>query len=64
MLVMPPKKPARLAQLSISLIKGTPAAVIGYVDAPDAESAIKKAIKEFEIKDPQKQRRLIAQLWR
>jgi len=32
--------------------------------APDAEAAIKKAIEQFEIKDPQKQRRLIAQLHR
>jgi hypothetical protein len=46
------------------MIKSTPAALVGYVDAPDAESAIKKAIEEFEIKDPQKQRRLIAQLER
>jgi hypothetical protein len=45
----------------ISLIKATPAKVIGYVEAPDAESAIKKAIEEFKITDPQKQRRLIAQ---
>jgi hypothetical protein len=45
----------------ISLIKATPAAVIGYVEAPDAETAIAKAIEEFKITDPQKQRRLIAQ---
>jgi hypothetical protein len=45
----------------ISLIKATPAATIGYVEAPDAESAIKKAIEEFKITDTQKQRRLIAQ---
>jgi hypothetical protein len=29
---------------------------------PDAESAIAKAIEEFKITDPKKQRRLIAQL--
>jgi hypothetical protein len=33
--------------------------IYGY--APDAESAIAKAIEEFKITDPQKQRRLIAQ---
>jgi hypothetical protein len=29
-------------------IKGTPAPTIGYVEAADAETAIKKAIKEFK----------------
>jgi hypothetical protein len=48
----------------ISLIKATPAAIVGYVEAPDAESAIAKAIEEFKITAPQKQRRLIAQLQR
>jgi hypothetical protein len=57
---MPPKKPVALRNWRIS----TPAALIGYVDAPDAETAIKKAIEQFAIKDPQKQRRLIAQLHR
>jgi hypothetical protein len=33
--------------------------LIGHVSAPDAESAIAKAIEEFKITDPQKQRRLI-----
>ena len=45
----------------ISLIKATPARLIGYVEAPDAESAIAKAIEAFNI-DPSRQRRLIAQL--
>jgi hypothetical protein len=45
----------------ISIIKSTPAALIGYVDAPDADSAIAKAIKQFKITDPQNQRQLIAQ---
>jgi hypothetical protein len=48
----------------ISLIKVTPAALIGYVDATDAETAIKKAVEEFKITDPPRQRRLIAQLER
>jgi hypothetical protein len=46
----------------ISLIKATPARLIGHVEAPDAESAIKKAIEEFKITDPYGRRRLIAQL--
>jgi hypothetical protein len=47
--------------LRISLIKATPAAMMGYVDAPDEESAIKQAIEAFKITDPQTERRLIAQ---
>jgi hypothetical protein len=31
-------------------IKGTPAETIGYVHAPDAEAAIKKAIEEFKVR--------------
>jgi hypothetical protein len=46
----------------ISLIKATPARLIGYVMAADADGAIAKAIAEFKIIDPSKQRRLIAQL--
>jgi hypothetical protein len=46
----------------ISLIKATPARLIGHVAAPDEASAIKKAIEEFKITDPERQRRLIAQL--
>jgi hypothetical protein len=30
------------------------------VEAPDAETAIKIAIEQFEISDPERQRRLIA----
>jgi hypothetical protein len=48
----------------ISLIKATPARLIGHVEAPDEESAIRRAIEEFNITDPQNQRRLIAQLER
>jgi len=39
----------------------TPATPISSVEAPDAASAIKKAIELFEITDPQKQKRLAAQ---
>jgi hypothetical protein len=34
---------------------------LGYVRAPDRETAIKDAIKHFEIADPEQQKRLIAQ---
>ena len=40
-------------------IKGTPAALLGPVEAPDEESAIRKAIEEFEI-GPALQNRLLA----
>jgi hypothetical protein len=35
--------------------------LLGLVSAPDHEAAIKAAIKEFEIKNPEQQRRLVAQ---
>jgi hypothetical protein len=45
---------------SIYHIKGTPAALLGRVEAPDEETAIKKAIDEFQI-GPALQNRLLAQ---
>jgi hypothetical protein len=33
---------------------------LGYVQAPDADAAIKVAIEQFEITNPEQQRRLIA----
>jgi hypothetical protein len=63
----PPKKPAsevgspaRVYSWAIYRIKGTPAALIGHVGAPDAETAIKKAIGEFAI-EPAFHKRLLAQ---
>ena len=49
-----------LPRWKISRIKSTPAEELGTVEAPDAETAIRVAIKEFEITDPQHQRRLAA----
>jgi hypothetical protein len=54
------KKPPRTRAWAISRIKGTPAAVLGHVDARDADSAIKEAIKKFEVIDPEQQQRLAA----
>jgi 1,2-phenylacetyl-CoA epoxidase PaaB subunit len=58
-----PKKPQpkKLHSWRIFRIRGTPAAEIGTVQAPDAETAIKVAIKEFNIKNPEQQKRLMAQ---
>jgi hypothetical protein len=42
-------------------IKSTPAAIVGYVQAPDAEQAIKTAIERYEISSPIDQARLAAQ---
>jgi hypothetical protein len=54
------KKPPRTRTWLISRIKSTPAVVLGYVDAPDAESAIKEAIERFGITDRDQQQRLMA----
>jgi hypothetical protein len=43
-------------------LKGTPAKTIGYVEAPDADSAIEKAIEEFKA-EPAIQGRLVAERW-
>ena len=56
----PPRTRTPTRTWAISRIKGTPAAVLGHVEAPDADSAIKEAIKKFEITDPEQQQRLAA----
>jgi hypothetical protein len=55
------KKLYRMHRWRISRIRDTPAEFIGYVDALDDETAIKKAIEKFEITDPEKRERLVAQ---
>jgi hypothetical protein len=42
-------------------LRHTPATFVGVVEAPDAETAIKRAIEEFFITDPRQQKRLVAQ---
>ena len=46
---------------SIYRLRGTPAAFVGIVEARDEKAAIKKAIVEYEITDPEQQKRLVAQ---
>jgi hypothetical protein len=57
-----PKKatPKKEYSWRISRIRGTPAAFTGIVDAPDKEAAIKRAIEEFKITNPEHQKRLVA----
>jgi len=49
----------RVATWQISKLRGTPAAFVGLIDAPDAASAKERAIKQFSIR-PEDQKRLIA----
>jgi hypothetical protein len=64
----PPKKPApapaapgKQYRWAIYHITVTPAKLLGHVEAPDEGSAIKQAIEEFGITNPQLQKRLLAQ---
>ena len=54
------KKPPQMRTWEISRIKGTPAAILGRIKAPDAESAVKEWIEKLNITDPQQQQRLVA----
>jgi hypothetical protein len=42
-------------------ISRIPVEFIGYVEAENEKQAIKQAIKQFQISDPEKQKRLVAQ---
>jgi hypothetical protein len=55
----PPSK--KLFRWRITRLKASPAALIGYVEAADEEQAIRTAIREFEITNPEHQKRLVAQ---
>jgi hypothetical protein len=61
----PPKPPApepaaaKLPSWAIHRLKGTPAKLLGNVEAPDEETAIKRAIEEFNVA-PELQKRLLA----
>jgi hypothetical protein len=47
------KRPTNQANHSWAIhhIRGTPAQFVGIVDAPDEQSAIKKAIEEFGVQE-------------
>jgi hypothetical protein len=57
----PPLNPKANHSWGVYRLRGTPAESIGAVDAPDEQTAIKKAIEDYAITDPQKRARLIAQ---
>jgi hypothetical protein len=52
---------SKLYEWRITRIRSTPAVLIGYVQAPDAEQAVKEAIVRYGISNPQEQARLAAQ---
>jgi hypothetical protein len=58
---MPKRSPREKLFEWSSKIKSTPARLIGYVQAPDAEQAVKEAIAQYGISNPQEQARLAAQ---
>ena len=53
------RRQRRVATWQISRLRGTPAAFVGLVDAPDAATAKERAIKQFDIR-PEDRDRLIA----
>ena len=56
-----PSPPPTQYEWRITRIRSTPAVLIGHVQAPDADQAIKEAIRKCEITSPQEQERLVAQ---
>jgi hypothetical protein len=54
------KKPAPERVWEISRIKGTPAAVLGRIEAPTADRAIEKWAEAYGITDENQKSRLVA----
>jgi hypothetical protein len=54
-------KSQKLSRWRITRLKASPSALIGYVEAPDQDTAIRTAIREFAITNPKHQKRLVAQ---
>ena len=51
-----PKKEKKLIEWKVYRLKGTPAAFIGVVYAPDEKAALKAVVKEFKIAPDQQDR--------
>jgi hypothetical protein len=60
-MVMQKRLLKKLFRWRITRLIASPAALIGYVEAPDQEQAIRTAIREFAITNPEHQKRLTAQ---
>jgi hypothetical protein len=56
----PEAEATKMHSWAIYRLKGTPAKLLGNVEAPDEESAVKRAIEEFGITNLQQQKRLLA----
>jgi hypothetical protein len=55
------KQPTEDHEWRIIRVKGSPAAYVGHVHAADEKDAIRKAIHELNIFNPEDQKRLVAQ---
>ena len=58
-----PSKPETQCRWRISLIRER-RELLGFVDAPDKETAIKEAIRRFEVDDEEKHKHLVAVRWK
>jgi hypothetical protein len=54
-----PREP--LHEWRITRIKGSPVAYVGHARGADEKEAIRRAIHEFQITNPEHQKRLLAQ---
>ena len=54
-------KSQKVSRWRITRLKASPAALIGYLEAPDQDTAIRTAIREFATINQEHQKRLVAQ---
>jgi hypothetical protein len=54
-------KPPTIYRWRIIHLTDLPAKTLGYVEAPDAETAIRRAVEEFKITNVQAQERVLAE---
>jgi hypothetical protein len=58
-----PSKPETQHRWRVSLIRER-GELLGFIDAPDAATAITEAIERFGITDEERQKRLVAVKWK